>query len=318
MASFAHDVLLEANRILVTERAVLRMLNFDGNFVRAVRLLVTCRGRVLTSGVGKSALVAQRLAGLLNVCGCAAWFLDPVQAVHGDLGGVHGRADMLVVVSRSGETRELLGLVEYCERWNMPIILITTCAKSSLAVRAEVVLVHPGQEACRHGLTPTSSLTAAGVLCDALALCAQAQHCFTPRQFAALHPGGHLGRRLVKVADVMVTGKEVAWVTPMDRLTHTAVLLGHCRGIVLVEDPAGGLAGVATAGDLARYLDDHNQLDGTVADILTQKPHTIMEEALVVDAISKMEREGVMALPATRSGMVTGVIHLHDALRVAD
>lgn len=202
MVDLRHNtaIVAEAQRVLQHQIQQLAAIRLERGFASAVRMLAGCAGKVVTTGVGKSGLVADRLAATLTVTGTPALFLHPTEALHGDVGRVHGRSDVLFFVSRSGESEELLGLLNWCRRWQTPTIALTGNADSYLGRVVDCVISHPKEEACLLGLTPTSSLTCASAIGDALALVLQQVREFTPAQFQALHNGGHLGRQLSDIA----------------------------------------------------------------------------------------------------------------------
>jgi arabinose-5-phosphate isomerase len=298
-------------------------------FTRAATLIAGSTGRVIVSGVGKSGLVARKIAATLTSTGTAASFLHPVDSLHGDLGLV-GRDDVAIVLSKSGETEELFGLVALLERKGVPILAITGGLQSSLARVATVVLDGGvSEEACPHDLAPTASTTAALALGDALAVAVLEAKGFTRDDFASLHPGGRLGRRLLlRVRDVMLPVHSV--LRPADTMREAVERLAHQRGIALVGsnggesaggDGAGGggedLIGVITAGDLTRLAErERNYLELTVEQVMTRTPKTIGSDELAAHAVGLMERHGIMVLPVLDgSGRLAGVVHLHDLLR---
>jgi len=314
------EIIAEAYRVFRHEADALdaQSRHLNGHFVRAIRLLAACRGDVVTTGVGKSGVAAQRLAATLTASGTPAWFLSPADAMHGDIGRVRGRADVMIMMSKSGESSELFGIAEYCEKWDMPVILITARKSSTLATRATVILQHSPAEACRYDLTPSTSITLVGVLGDALALVLQMYHQFGPTQFAALHPGGSLGRVLsLSVDEVMLPREQVGIVSPTDTMQKVSIVLAHHRGIAVVEKD-GHLKGVITAGDLTRTIEKVRTLSGVSAEqCMTRSPFVVVEDILLADAVRELEEKGLVAAPVLNqgAGQVIGVLHLHDALR---
>jgi len=287
----------------------------DERFARAVRLLADAPGRVIVSGVGKSGLIARKLAATLTSTGTAATYLHPVDSLHGDLGLV-GRSDVAIVLSKSGESEELFGLVGSLRRMGVPIIAITGATESSLARAATLALDGAvAEEACPHDLAPTSSTTVALALGDALAVALLEVKGFRREDFAALHPGGSLGRRLfLRVRDVMVRPGRV--LGPDATMRHAVVSLAHDRGLAMVVDD-GRLAGVLTTGDLTRLAErDPGFLDRPVGGVMTRTPRTAAPEELAAAAVGTMERHGVIALPVVDGdGTVVGAVHLHDLMR---
>ncbi len=287
----------------------------DDGFARAVRLLAGAPGRVIVSGVGKSGLIARKLAATLTSTGTAAAYLHPVDSLHGDLGLV-GRSDVAIVLSKSGESEELFGLVGSLQRLGVPIVAITGAVDSTLARVAAVALDGAvAEEACPHDLAPTTSTTVALSLGDALAVALLEVKGFRREDFAALHPGGALGRKLLlRVRDVMVQPGHV--LDPGATMRQAVVSLAHDRGLALVVE-AGRLAGLLTTGDLARLAErDPQFLDLPVGGVMTRTPRTAGPDELAAAAVGTMERYGVIALPVVDDrGAVAGAVHLHDLMR---
>jgi len=304
-------------RVVELEASAIRSVGarLDERFARAVRLLADASGRVIVSGVGKSGLIARKLAATLTSTGTAATYLHPVDSLHGDLGLV-GRSDVAIVLSKSGESEELFGLVGSLQRMGVPIIAITGAMDSTLA-RVAAVTLDGGvaEEACPHVLAPTTSTTAALALGDALAVTLLEVKGFRREDFAQLHPGGSLGRKLLlRVRDVMVHPGHV--LSPDATMRHAVVSLAHDRGLALVVE-RGRLVGVLTTGDLTRLAErDPGFLDCPVREVMTGTPKTAGPEDLAAAAVGTMERHGVIALPVLdASGAVVGAVHLHDLMR---
>ena len=287
----------------------------DDRFARAVRLLAEASGRVIVSGVGKSGLIARKLAATLTSTGTAAAYLHPVDSLHGDLGLV-GRSDVAIVLSKSGESEELFGLVGSLQRMGVPIIAITGAMNSTLARVAAVTLDgRVAEEACPHDLAPTTSTTVALALGDALAVVLLEVKGFRREDFAALHPGGSLGRKLLlRVRDVMIYPGHL--LGPDATMRHAVGSLAHDRGLAMVVD-GGRLAGVLTTGDLTRMAErDPRFLERPVGGSMTRTPRTVGPDELAASAVGTMERHGVIALPVIdANGAVLGAVHLHDLMR---
>ncbi len=313
------DLAERGRRVLELEAAAIRDLagRLGDPFVRAVELLRIAPGRVIVSGVGKSGLIARKIAATLTSTGTAASFVHPVDSLHGDL-GIVGRDDVAILLSNSGASDDLLGLVALCERRGVPIIALTGDPDSPLARQATVVLdASVPEEACAETLAPTASTTAALALGDALAVTLLEVKGFRREDFAALHPGGSLGRRLLlRVRDVMVT--DALPLLPAGRpMRECVVLLAERRGTVAVVDAAGALAGVITAGDLARLMERQEDFLHIPADtVMTRAPKTATPDELAGAAVARMEQHGIMALPVLGDGnRVIGMLHLHDLMR---
>ena len=286
-------------------------------FGEAVRLLQAAKGRVIVAGVGKSGLIARKIAATLTSTGTPATFLHPVDSLHGDLGLV-GPGDVAVLLSKSGATDELFGLVDQLKRMGVPIIALTGGRDSPLARAATVVLdAGVGEEACPETLAPTASTTVALALGDALAVTLLDLKGFRREDFAALHPGGALGRHLLlRVSDVMLT-KDLPTLAPDRPMRECVVLLAGRRGTVLVTDKKGSLLGVVTAGDLTRLMERNQHfLDVPVEQVMTRTPKSTTPEERAAAAVERMERHGIMALPVVDGGQkVVGIVHLHDLMR---
>jgi arabinose-5-phosphate isomerase len=286
----------------------------DQRFDRAVRLLAAASGRVIVSGVGKSGLVARKIAATLTSTGTPASYLHPIDSLHGDL-GIVGRSDVAIVLSKSGDSQDLFGLVGSLQRLAVPIIAVTATSDSPLARVATVVLDGSVvEEACPHDLTPTASTTAALALGDALAVALLELKGFGREQFAALHPGGSLGRRLLlRVRDVMLPPGRV--LPPDATMREAVVSLAHDRGLALIGTE-GRLSGVLTTGDLTRLAErDADFLGRPVSQVMTRTPTTAGPDDLAAAAVGIMERNGVIVLPVVSDGVIRGVVHLHDLMR---
>ena len=285
------------------------------SFARAVRILAGVKGRVIVSGVGKSGLIARKIAATLTSTGTPASYLHPVDSLHGDL-GIVGKADAAILLSKSGESEELFGLAGVLQRHGVEIIAITGMADSTLARVATAVLDGSvSEEACPHDLAPTTSTTVALALGDALAIALLEERGFGREAFAERHPGGRLGRKLLlKVRDVMVPPGRL--LGPDATMRDAVVALAHERGLAMVAVD-GRLQGVLTPGDLTRLAErESNFLTRPVSDVMTRTPHTAAPDDLAAAAAGTMERFGVVALPVVGpDGALAGVVHLHDLMR---
>lgn len=286
-------------------------------FDRAVELIATSSGRVIVSGVGKSGLIARKIAATLTSTGTAATFLHPVESVHGDL-GIVGASDVAILLSKSGETAELLPLLEQLRRFGVRIVALTGGCASTLARHADVALdAGVREEACPFDLAPTTSTTAALALGDALAVALLERKGFRREDFARLHPGGALGRQLLtRVADVMVTD-ELPLLPPTATMREAVVLLARRRGTVAVVDEERRVLGVVTAGDLTRLMEREDAfLPIPVARVMTRNPRMARADELGSAVVHRMETYGIMAMPVLDGGeRMVGMIHLHDLMR---
>ncbi len=287
------------------------------DFARAVALIAASTGRVIVAGVGKSGLVGRKIAATLTSTGTPATFLHPVEGVHGDLGLV-GPQDVALLLSKSGGTEEVLALLEHLQRLGVRTVAITGNPDSALARHSEVALDGwVREEACPHDLAPTTSTTVALALGDALAVALLEEKGFRREDFARLHPGGALGRRLLtRVSDVMLN--EDLPILPITATMRQAVVqLAERRGIAIVCDDSRRVMGVITGGDFARLLErEDNCLPVPVADVMNRTPKLAMAAELGSAVVYRMQEHGIMAMPVTDDeGRLVGVIHLHDLMR---
>jgi len=310
-----------AERVLRLEaEAILALIaKLDERLDRAVALLQGCSGRVIVTGMGKSGLIGRKIAATLASTGTPAHFLHPAEGVHGDLGMV-ARGDVVLALSNSGETDEVLAIVPPLKRLGVPIILLTGNPQSTLARQCEVVLdASVSEEACPMNLAPTSSTAAALALGDALAMVVLERRGLRPEDFAALHPRGTLGwRALVRVADLMHTGDAVPMVREDVRMKDVLVeMTGKRLGMTTVVDQAGGLVGVITDGDLRRlYLGGEPIAELAAGRVATRGAKLIGADELAAKALEVMETFAITSLVIVdRHHRPVGVIHLHDILR---
>ena len=311
-----------AAEVLETEAAAIRGLlpQLDERFDRAVELLRSCAGRVVCTGMGKSGLVLKKIAATLSSTGTPAFFLHPAEAVHGDL-GVIVPGDVVLAASYSGTTEELLRLVETLKRLGVPLVAMTANASSPLARHADLHLpVAIDREACPLGLAPTASTTATLAMGDALAMALLEARGFTREDFAQLHPAGQLGKRLLKVDQLMHAGDDLPRVgldTPMRDAIYE--MSRKKLGITAVLDGEGRLAGCISDGDLRRLLqhDDGSILQKTAGECMTVNPRTIAGEELAAAALKVMEDHRITSLfVCDEAGRLEGVVHLHDLWRL--
>jgi arabinose-5-phosphate isomerase len=314
-------LLAEARRVLHAEAGAIAGLadRLDDRFAQAVELLFAVRGRVIVTGVGKSGIIARKIAATLTSTGTPATFLHPVDGLHGDLGLV-SREDLGIFVSKSGTSSELAGLMEHIARLGLPTIALTGDLESTLARNSTVALdCGVSEEACPMDLAPTSSTTAALAMGDALAMVLLRRKGFQPADFARFHPGGALGKKLtITVADLMVS-RDYPEVPEGARIRECIVPLAYMRGTVPIVDADRRVTGVLTAGDLTRLMERREDfLDVPVVEVMNKNPRTTVPGALAGAVVRDMERlpRPVMALPVVgETGELVGMIHLHDILR---
>lgn len=313
------DAVERGRRVLRMEREALEDVerNLDASFSAAVDLLMACKGRVIVAGVGKSGLIGRKIAATLTSTGTPATFLHPVESVHGDLGLV-GPSDVGILISKSGETEELFPLLEQLKRLGVRIIAIAGARDSTLARHADVVLdTRVREEACPHDLAPTTSTTAALAMGDALAVTLLEHKGFRREDFARLHPGGSLGRRLLtRVCDVMVTDK-LPVLEQGAMMRDAVMMLAERRGTVAIVNDAGQVVGVVTAGDLTRLMERENDVFAVPVDrVMNRQPKTARAEELGSAVVYRMETFGIMAMPVLDGDdHMVGMIHLHDLMR---
>jgi arabinose-5-phosphate isomerase len=315
------DILAMGRRTLEIEAAAVSSLvdHVDAAFVDAVQVLLACKGRVVVSGMGKSGHIGGKIAATLASTGTPAFFMHPAEASHGDLGMITGD-DVVLALSNSGESPEILAIVPLIKRRGARLIAMTGKPQSALAREADIHLyagaVH---EACPHNLAPTASTTAALAVGDALAVAALYARGFSAEDFARTHPGGALGRRLlVHVRDIM--HKDAALPVVREGTAFREALLEMTRkglGMTAVTTAEGGLVGVFTDGDLRRCLDHNVDMANTLIDaVMTRNPKTISEDALAAEAVLFMEEKKINGLLALDGqGRLTGALNMHDLLR---
>jgi len=307
-----------ARKVLEIEAKALSDLvtRLDEQFLHAVELLMNCRGRVVVAGMGKSGLVGQKISATLSSTGTPSFFLHPAEALHGDLGRLV-RQDVLLALSYSGETEELLRLLDTVKRLDIPLIALVGNLTSTLAQSSDVVIdVGIHQEACPLGLAPTASTTAMLAMGDALAMAVLEKRGFNEEDYAALHPGGGLGVRLRRVEHVMHTGEQMPTVgpqAPMPEVIYEMSRKGLGHTAVVAE--GGHLLGIISDGDLRRVLEREGSraLSLTAQDFMTRSPVTIRRKELATKALSLMEgRKITSLLVVDAAGKLEGVVHIHD------
>jgi arabinose-5-phosphate isomerase len=309
-----------ARRVLRTEAAAILGLveRVDATFERAVQLLYECRGRVIVTGMGKSGIVCRKISATLSSTGTPAFFLHPAEAIHGDLGAIRDD-DVVLALSHSGETDEILKLLESIRRLGAKLIALTGDPDSTLAKAADVSLnCSIAEEACPMNLVPTASTTAALAMGDALAMTLLVRKGFGEEQFASFHPGGKLGRRLMRVENVMHAGESAPIVRTSTRMADVVHEMSSKRlGMTCVVDDQQTLVGVVTDGDLRRLMSRTADVVGrTAAEVMTPNPITTSRSVLAVEALRLMETHkitSVVVVDGNRS--VEGVVHLHDLWR---
>jgi arabinose-5-phosphate isomerase len=311
-----------ARKVLETEAAAILALvaRLDARFVAAVRLLRDCRGRVIVTGMGKSGIICRKIVATLTSTGTPALFLHPAEAIHGDLGVIQGD-DVVVALSYSGETDEILRLLETIRRLGAKLVAITGSPASTLAQAADVTLdCSVIEEACPLNLVPTASTTAALAIGDALAMTLLVEKGFRQEDFANLHPGGKIGKRLMRVERLMHADAQCP-IVRVDARMRDVIYEMSSKGLgmtcVVAAGAAGNghgeLAGIITDGDLRRHMDRGSGiLDLCAGDVMTRGAVTIPPATLAVEALGIMEQRKITSIVVVDAGRVAGVVHLHD------
>jgi arabinose-5-phosphate isomerase len=316
------NILDIAKRVLKTEAEAVSALieKLGSNFEKAVEIIYESKGRVVVTGMGKSGLVGKKIAATLASTGTPAFFLHPAEATHGDLGMVTS-ADVIIAISNSGETEEIVGLIPFLKRFRVRLISVTGNPDSTLSKAADVTLdVSVKEEAFPLGIVPTASTTATMAMGDAMAVALLMKRGFQEEDFALFHPRGSIGKKFfIKVKDLMHTGDEIPKVylgTPMSKtvIEMSSKRLGHA----VVVDDNGRIAGIITDGDLRRGIEKRGGklFELTAEEVMTKSPKAISEEELAAKALSIMENYSITALVVPdRDGRAIGIIHLHDILK---
>jgi arabinose-5-phosphate isomerase len=313
------DIVERGRRVLRMETEALGEAEkrIGEDFARAVESIKRSTGRVIVSGVGKSGLIGRKIAATLTSTGSPATFLHPADSVHGDL-GIVGESDVAILISKSGESDEILGLLDHLKRLGVCTIALTSNVKSTLARHSDVTLdAWVKEEACPHDLAPTTSTTVALALGDALAIALLEEKGFNAEDFARLHPGGAIGRKLLtRVADVMVT-ENLPLLQDSSTMREAIVQLAERRGIAIVTERTGRIAGVITTGDLSRLMEhEENVFPIPVTKVMNRTPKTAHADELGSAVVYRMETHGIIAMPVLNAeNQVVGVIHLHDLMR---
>jgi len=303
----------EAKAVLDLERKI------DQQFEKAVELILRCKGRVIVSGIGKSGIIARKIAATLTSTGTPAFFLHPTEGTHGDVGMVR-KNDVVIAISKSGGTDEVYQLIPLFKRVGVPIITFTGNPKSPLAEKSDVVIdVSVDEEACPYNLIPTSSTTATLVMGDALAIALLEERHFSSEDFALLHPGGQLGRKLLlKVSDIMHIGDEIPMVSEETNMKEVILEMTSKRlGTTSVVNEKGELVGIFTDGDLRRLVEKTDEIfDLKAKQAMTKNPKTIDSDELAAKALNMMESYSITSLIITNGKKEPiGIVHLHDILK---
>lgn len=314
------DMLESAKRILHYEAEAIETAskNLDENFSKAIDLILNSQGRLVVCGMGKSGLIGHKISATLSSTGTPSFFLHPGEALHGDLGMIRDN-DVMLLLSNSGETEEIVKLVPFLRRIGTAIVAMVGETNSSLARMADLVInAHVPREACPLNLAPTSSTTVALALGDAIAGALIEARSFSQRDFARFHPSGSLGRKFVSVKDLMHSGTDIPKASPDMILKDAVVKMSQFGfGALIVCNEENDLLGIFTDGDLRRYFEkaENAELSIPLNKIMTANPKHTTPDRLAMEALKTMEDKSITSLPVAESGKVIGFLHLHDILR---
>ncbi len=313
------NIINRAKKTLSTEIRELKNLSkiFNNNFYKAVILLSKVKGRVIVTGVGKSAHIGSKISATLASTGTPSYLIHATEASHGDLGGIT-KNDCILAISNSGETSELKNVITYSKRFDIPVISISSNAKSTLCKNSTIGIVYKKPiEACPHNLAPTSSTTIMLVIGDCIAMALLELKGFKSSQFKSFHPGGHLGKDLQKVNEIMHLGTSLPLATENEKMTKTLITMTKKSfGCVGVLNKNKKLIGIITDGDLRRNMND-NLFSLTAAELMTKKPTTGNKEMLVGEALNIMNNKKITSLFICEKNKPIGIIHVHDLLRLS-
>ena len=313
------EIIERGRRVLHLEQEALAAIEarLGDEFAHAVELMRECGGRIIVCGVGKSGLIGRKIAATLTSTGTPATFLHPVDSVHGDL-GIVGNDDVAILISKSGESDELLGLVAHLKGFGVRTVAITGDVRSALARHCDIVLdASVKEEACPHDLAPTTSTTASLALGDALAVALLQEKGFRREDFARIHPGGALGRALVTKVDEIMLRDQLPILRDGDTMREAIVMIAERRGIAVIVDARTHVDGVLTAGDLSRLVERSDDfLSAPVRGVMTRSPKLARAGELASAVVYRLEQNGIMAMPVVNEREeLVGVVHLHDLMR---
>ena len=319
-----NNIIDQAKEVLTIEASSITRLidRLDNVFVEAIDILYNCNGRVIITGMGKSGIIGKKIAATLSSTGTPAYFLHPAESSHGD-SGVLTRDDVVIAISNSGETLELLQLLPIIKRFGLKLIAMTGKKSSTLAQKADATIdISVEKEACPHNLAPTASTTATLAMGDAIAICLLNKRGFTPEDFLVFHPAGSLGKGILwKVEDLMISGNDLPIVRMFDKFHDSIPVINDKKvGVAIVVDKDGRTVGVITDGDIRRTVLKHNQIDQLlVNDVMTRNtegPKVISKTALAATALNIMEKYSITSLIINNSdGTPEGLVHIHNLLK---
>lgn len=321
MIEIKNNIIETASEVLAIEAESIKKLieRLDGAFEQAIDLLYNCKGRVIITGMGKSGIIGKKIAATFSSTGTPSFFLHPAESTHGD-SGILTREDIVLAISNSGETSELLQLLPLIKRFGLKIIAMTGRASSTLAQKSDVTLdISVEKEACPYNLAPTASTTATLALGDALAVCLLKRRNFTPEDFLMFHPSGALGKGVFwKVEDLMISGNNLPFVRP-DASFKSAISMISEKGLglALVIGGSGKLEGILTDGDVRRTVQKYDNIsDLLVQDVMTKNPKTVLKDDLAAHALQLMEKYSITSVAILKEdGSPEGILHIHNLLK---
>lgn len=314
ITDLAKEVLeIEAHSILKLKNSI------NGNFEKAIDILYSCKGRVIVTGMGKSGIIGKKIAATLSSTGTPSYFLHPAESTHGD-SGIITREDVVIAISNSGETKELLNLLPLVKRFGVPMIAMTGGLNSTLAKTSDVMLdISVEKEACPLNKAPTASTTATLAMGDALAVCLLEKRGFSEEDFLVYHPSGALGKGILyKVEELMIQGESLPLASEEDLFTDVIQLISEKKlGIAVLTDKTGIMTGILTDGDIRRTLIKFNNVQGLkTKEVMTVNPKTVLPDDLAAKALNLMEKYSITALAITdENKKPVGILHIHDLLR---
>lgn len=308
-----------ALKVIEEETKALKSLakSINEDFEKAIKLILNTKGKVIITGMGKSGLVGKKIAATLASTGTPSFFLHPAEAIHGDLGMI-SKEDIVIAISNSGETPELLAIIPTIKRWGNKVIAITNNKSSTLAKEADIHLfLNVKKEACPLNLAPTSSSTATLALGDAIAVTLLTLKGFTKEDFAKFHPGGSLGKKLMKVQEIMHKEDELPIVNPETPLKETVVVMSEKGfGAAIIVDKNKNLTGIITDGDLRRFIKKGGSIDNSLTEeAMTKNPKKVEKDKYVLEVLQEMEKYNITVMPVVEKNKPIGIVHLHDILK---
>ncbi len=315
------DTLKTAEEVLTIEASSITKLveRLNSSFEEAIKILYNCKGRVVVTGMGKSGLIGKKISATFSSTGTPSFFLHPAESTHGD-SGVLTREDVILAISNSGETSELLQLLPFIKRLGVKMIALTGKMSSALAQKSDVTLdISVEKEACPLNLAPTASTTVTLAMGDALAVCLLTKRNFSPEDFFMFHPSGSLGKKLLwKVEDLMIKGENLPVLSPDSSFKEAINMISEKGlGLALITDSSGRLEGIFTDGDIRRTVQNHDNIsDLTIKDVMTKNPKTIKKDDLAAKALQIMEQYSITSLAIlSEDSIPEGIIHIHDLLK---